>query len=451
MKDSLVTKTQIRHRINLLLVLIAAVGLAGAISVGYVVNNRNKQSLLKRAETVADALPAEEVMELNGSDQDLQKPAYQRLKTRLENIRAHNKDIRFAYITGSSQQNVFFYADSEDPSSDDYSPPGQTYPEASEKFIASFTKGEPFVEGPYRDRWGTWISALAPMKDPHTNKVIAIAGIDSPARSYFLQIGLFSLFPILLAGIPFVVLWRARELEQRERELAQLKTHFIAIMSDELRTPLSGILWASRQLSKESLKSPSSAQVKTLEEISKSTELCISTLNDLSDSSVFDRLHSNKGYDTPVDLTSLVADVQDTLKLAAAEKDISLTRTGSWPKQALIHGDKALLKQALMSIVNNAIRYSLEGGEVTLNYTHIKSRHVIGVSDFGAGISSSDQVKVRSGELEPNISSVSGGVVSLSIAKLIFERHKGKLWFENQDNYGTTVFVALPMNTKSLI
>ncbi len=442
-------KVQIRRRINLLLILIAIAGLVGSALVGYMVNNRNKHSLLKRAQTVADALPAEEILELNGSEQDLQKPAYQRLKSRLEHIRADNNDIRFAYITGQSQENVFFYADSEDPSSDDYSPPGQTYPEASEKFIASFSKGEAFVEGPYRDRWGTWISALAPMKDPKTNKVIAIAGIDSPAQNYFLQIGFLSLFPLLLAGIPFVVLWRARELEKRQREISELKTHFSAIISDELRTPLGGILWASRQLDKEGSKEFAPQHLETLTHISESTELCISTLNELTDSSIFNRLHSSKDFDTPVDITSLVADVQNMLRLAAAEKDISLTQTGSWPKQALILGDKALLKEALMSIVNNAIRYSLESGEVTLNYSHTKSQHIIGISDFGTGITTADQAKVLSGELESTSSSpASSGVVSLSIAKLIFERHKGKLWFENQDNYGTVVLVSLPVSTK---
>ncbi len=53
---------------------------------------------------------------------------------------------------------VFFLVDSEPPESEDYSPPGQTYPEASAILLNTFVSGKETTEGPLTDRWGTWVS-----------------------------------------------------------------------------------------------------------------------------------------------------------------------------------------------------------------------------------------------------------------------------------------------------
>ena len=106
---------------------------------------------------------------------------------------------------------VFFLADAEDENSRDYSPPGQTYPEASPALLRVFSSGAPYVEEPYRDRWGEWTSGLAAVKDQATGKVIAVLGIDIPANQWRAQIDGYRVYGFaiecMIVGLMTMVLY----------------------------------------------------------------------------------------------------------------------------------------------------------------------------------------------------------------------------------------------------
>lgn len=102
---------------------------------------------------------------------------------------------------GLKDDEVVFLLDSADPSSFDYSPPGEVYPEATPELVRSFTTGEPFVEGPVTDRWGTWVSGLAPISDPSEDRVIAVLGLDVDATRWRITLGICRVFAYLLTGL----------------------------------------------------------------------------------------------------------------------------------------------------------------------------------------------------------------------------------------------------------
>ncbi len=149
-----------------------AIGLAGAIFTGAVVMRADRElraELLAQTRLVTQSLNAENILALSGTAADIDKPEYVRLKEQLASTRAASPKYRFAYLMGRRDDGkVFFFVDSEPDGSKDGSPPGQVYDEASREVHSVFTTRDEFAEGPYADRWGTWVSALVPVNDTAT-------------------------------------------------------------------------------------------------------------------------------------------------------------------------------------------------------------------------------------------------------------------------------------------
>lgn len=143
-----------------------------------------RQNLLNRTLNAASSINHQRVAGLSGSDEDLDKPDYLRLRSQLMSIKSANADVRFLYLLGMRDNHVFFFLDSEPEESDDYSPPGELYPDSSPELIGIFSDGLPFVEGPITDQWGTWISGHTVIRHPQTDKIIAVVGMDIDTREW---------------------------------------------------------------------------------------------------------------------------------------------------------------------------------------------------------------------------------------------------------------------------
>lgn len=144
-----------------------------------------RQAVFVQAKMVAEAVDFGAVAALTGTKDDLSSEHYQKLKTQLTLIRNANPDCRFIYLMGRGHDGkMFFYVDSEDPDSPDYSPPGQIYDEATQADYRVFATGSGHVAGPSKDRWGTWISAMTPVFRPNDRKMLAVLGMDFNASSW---------------------------------------------------------------------------------------------------------------------------------------------------------------------------------------------------------------------------------------------------------------------------
>lgn len=146
-----------------------------------------KDRLLLETRLLAQSLNVERVATLSGDLADLEKPKYQRLKKQLSNIARSERRYRFVYLMGRrTDGQLFIFVDNEPPDSEDYSPPGDIYAEASEGERAVFATGGEHSEGPLVDRWGTWVSAQVPLFEPSNavqGGVVAVLGIDVDART----------------------------------------------------------------------------------------------------------------------------------------------------------------------------------------------------------------------------------------------------------------------------
>ena len=138
--------------------------------------------LLQQTQLLAKALNVEDIKALTGTDADVTRIEYRRLKDQLADIRSANPQCRFLYLMGRKADGaIIFYVDSEPVGSKDYSPPGQVFEEASPCLRNVFATRSSAVEGPITDRWGTWVSALVALTDPQTEVVL---GMDLDASDW---------------------------------------------------------------------------------------------------------------------------------------------------------------------------------------------------------------------------------------------------------------------------
>lgn len=146
----------------------------------YAVNNERRH-LLALTATATAALDADSIALLTGTPSDLGTRNYEDLRRQLISMKHTDKDIRFVYVMAMKGHDVVFLLDAEDPTSEDYSAPGDIYESASPELRNVFRDAAMFIEGPLKDSWGTWISGIAPIICPQTGKVIAILGMDLDA------------------------------------------------------------------------------------------------------------------------------------------------------------------------------------------------------------------------------------------------------------------------------
>ncbi len=166
--------------------------------------NASEQSL-NIAETAEASLSKELLAKLDVSAQDINKPEYNSLKANLINIIKVNDGFRFAYIYILKDDRIYFAVDSEPADSEDYSPPGQEYTEATEVDKKPFQDGLLLITQPTTDRWGAWISMLVPMKDAKTGEVIAVFGMDYPYQSWIKEV-LTHVIPGIIYAVALITL-----------------------------------------------------------------------------------------------------------------------------------------------------------------------------------------------------------------------------------------------------
>ncbi len=430
--------------------LIAVIFIAGSALTAYVysfVNDSNLNSLSRGAQTIAASIDPSEIYSLKASEEDLQNPEYLNLKAKLQKIQSGERDVRFIYITGQTDSGkTFFYVDSENPTSEDYSPPGQEYPEADSSFRDAFNSGQPNVTGPSSDRWGTWITALAPIIDPQTNKVIATVGMDidvSGHQRYVLtNTALPALITLLLLALSFI----GQRISRHEQQMVELKSEFVSIASHELRSPLNGITWALDNIQKApNLTGP---QTNMIAEIKTTAGNLMGNINDILNASAL-----TGGKKTPllleqVEISRLLKQVAEQQLLAAKERGINISLEKFPVGENIIKADKEKLKRVFSNILSNSVKYSNPNSNIEVSFTRAGDHYLINFTDHGIGIPAKDQTKIFDGYYRADNamkSGVTGTGLGLYFAKKIVELHGGKVWLKSDEGKGTTVFVQLPI------
>jgi PAS domain S-box-containing protein len=166
-------------------------------------NSARRTQMMTRARLAAGSVPPEHLSELSWSAADLHRPSYQKIKGLMTSLVRSDRDLRFVLLAGLRGGKCYFVADSEAPDSVDYSPPGQVYEEASPEYVAGMSSRKPFLLGPVKDRWGTWIIASVPVLGPDgdhgINAELDIAAADWESAEAAARL------PAFLVGLSFLL------------------------------------------------------------------------------------------------------------------------------------------------------------------------------------------------------------------------------------------------------
>jgi signal transduction histidine kinase len=427
------------------LVLIGAViacSIVYAVVLGQQKNTAIRQSLRVRSQTIAAALGNEQITQLRGEAADAKRPAYSQLKSQLAAIKSANNDIRSIYLAGERNGRVFFYVDSESPSSPDYSPAGEFYDEATADFKDIFRTATPVVEGPVSDEFGTFISGLAPIVKPNSRSVSAVVGIDMSATSYWRDVGLVALAP-LATGLGLVVVISIFEwIRRRNLQLLAMRSELVSVASHELRTPIIGIRWAAESLEKSITDEKSLPMVRAIHRSAESLQASADDILELTHA-----MSHFKVKLAPTDMTKLVNEVFDTQRLNAEQKGVSLAFSSEWPEDLIVQCDADKMKRVMQNMISNAVKYTRDHTTVTVGYQKDDKMHRLLISDQGIGIPQAEQGNVlRGGYRASNAiaSKVQGTGLGLYLVKTVLEQHGGKVNFISEEGQGTTFILHLP-------
>jgi signal transduction histidine kinase len=432
-----------KKRVSILfLCSLAIVLLIGAFASWYVfseVDYGGREHILDRAKTVAALIPSELVRELEGADADTESPAYQELKRELMEARSANSDIRFLYLMGIRDDEVFFYADSERPTSEDYSPPGQIYDEATDDMYAVLRNGVARVEGPDSDRWGTWISAYAPVITSD-GAVVALLGIDLPAGEFLRTTYAYALLPLLIMLLTLFLIIAGEVVHKRAEKAVAEKEEFLSIASHEIRTPLVGLRWGLEQLTRDAGKS---SDLVTL--MHQTSVTLVARLNTLLDMHSFEHAKEREFTKDRIYIETFMREAAATLSLAAKERGITLVlpQVGD----ACMLADSQLLRHVFQNLIGNAIKYTRPNTTVTVSYALRDGMHTFRFKDEGEGIPPEEQDVIFTGYRRGKVARASGTAgtgLGLYMAKKAVLMHGGTISVDSKVGTGTTFTVTIP-------
>jgi signal transduction histidine kinase/DNA-binding response OmpR family regulator len=234
-------------------------------------------------------------------------------------------------------------------------------------------------------------------------------------------------------------------LYERTKELDRLKSEFVAVVSHEVRTPLTSIKGSLELLSDERFMKMPPPQRELLGICQANTERLITLINDILD---FSKLEASKLPMTMenVDVQRVLLEAVENIRNLAGQKGIEIDIRVDESVGA-IEADPMRLGQVATNLVGNAIKFSPDGGRVEVFASGDEKCVTVSIRDYGRGISPRDQSRLfqRFAQLDSSTTRKAGGTgLGLVISKGIVEQHGGSIWVESAPDQGSTFSFSLP-------
>jgi len=300
--------------------------------------------------------------------------------------------------------------------------------------VASDVVDRPAVEA--IPGWSTIVSRIE----------VASAGSAAPRpESLPLDIGGRELWlSIHGVAVPDGVVYAFRDLTE-ERALERMRTEFVSTVSHELRTPLAAIYGAAMTLRRSDVSIDEDQRLRLLDIVSGEADRLARTVNDILWASRLDTDTLNVTIQNcdPLALVDQVVTAQE-VHLDRAHRLL----VDSAADVPLVAGDPDKVGRVLINLVDNAVKYSPDGGTVTVRVEGAGSCVRFTVADEGLGIPPAEQRRVfeKFYRLDPNMTRGVGGTgLGLYICRELVRRMDGRIWVESPGlGRGSTVVVELP-------
>ncbi len=225
------------------------------------------------------------------------------------------------------------------------------------------------------------------------------------------------------------------------KELDRIKSEFVTTVSHDLRSPLTAILGYVELI--ERAGPTTSQQDEFINRVKLSVEQITNLVSDLLDLGRIEAGLDSTHEETPISV--LVRYAVESMRVSAEAKGLSIELEVE-DDLPMVNGDPIRLRQMIGNLLENAVKYTPSGGQVSLEANSEDSQIILRVLDDGPGIPPSDQPYLfdkfyRASNIPVD---VPGTGLGLSIVKSIVDHHNGRIWVDSQMGKGTVFTVVLP-------
>jgi two-component system, OmpR family, phosphate regulon sensor histidine kinase PhoR len=240
--------------------------------------------------------------------------------------------------------------------------------------------------------------------------------------------------------------WLIEQESKNFRELDQFKNNFISLFSHDLKTPIAKIKAITHRLIAEN-KELSSQVVESLKNIDRTSGDLSRLISDILKITRLESMSMEASKEV-IDLNRLVETCSGELKFLADEKQIRMTL--DMEPLFSIEGDQKLIKEVIINLIENAIKYSPTQTEIVIRTEETDKWVKVSVRDQGMGISPEDLPRVREKFFRsPKVQEqITGTGLGLYLANYFVELHHGSLTIESEVGKGTLVTFSLPIDSK---
>ena len=239
------------------------------------------------------------------------------------------------------------------------------------------------------------------------------------------------------------------EIEDKSQQLeaaSRHKSEFLANMSHELRTPLNAIIGFSEVLAEQMFGDVNVKQAEYLQDILESGRHLLSLINDILDLSKIEAGHMEL-EPADFDLPGAIDNALTLVRERATRRGITLGSTID-ERLGMIHGDERKVKQILLNLLSNALKFTPEGGRIDVGGRLHGEVAEVSVTDTGIGIAPADQEAVfeefrQVGAAERK---AEGTGLGLALSRKFVELHGGRISVQSEVGRGSTFTFTLPLS-----
>lgn len=235
----------------------------------------------------------------------------------------------------------------------------------------------------------------------------------------------------------------------REKMIEAMKSEFVSIAAHQLRTPLSAIKWTTRMLLDGDLGELNEEQTELVEKTYASNERMVNLINDLLNVS---RIEEGRYLYKPelVHIEEITDPIIDSYKAEIERRGLKIEVKKPNKETPTVVADQEKITLVIQNLLDNAMKYSLKGGDIIFTITHNDkdNRVQVSIKDSGVGIPKDQQERLFGKFFRAtNVirMETEGSGLGLFISKNIIEAHEGRIWFDSEEGKGSTFYFDLPV------
>jgi signal transduction histidine kinase len=241
-----------------------------------------------------------------------------------------------------------------------------------------------------------------------------------------------------------------REIETKSRELetaSRHKSEFLANMSHELRTPLNAIIGFSEVLGERLFGELNDKQAEYVGDIAESGRHLLALINDILDLSKIEAGRMELDL-SDIDIGKTISHALSLVRERAERRGIAI---GSRVEAVTLRADERKVKQVLLNLLSNALKFTPQGGRVDVRVATVGHHVEVSVADTGVGIAPEDHDKVfeEFRQVGASAARVEGTGLGLAISRKFIELHGGRMSLASAPGKGSTFTFSLPLEQPS--